>query len=77
MTKMTEYPAGTRSWADLSSPDLDGSSGFYGGPFGWEAQEGEPPELTGGYRMLYCAATWSPVLAPSRRRNSLPHGRRT
>jgi predicted enzyme related to lactoylglutathione lyase len=50
---MIEYPAGTPSWVDLSSPDLDGSASFYGALFGWEAAASEGPvEETGGYRMF-------------------------
>lgn len=53
MPAMTEYPPGTPSWVDLSSPDLDASARFYGELFGWEAAESEgPPEETGGYRMF-------------------------
>jgi predicted enzyme related to lactoylglutathione lyase len=53
MAAMIEYPAGTPSWVDLSSPDLDGSASFYGGLLGWEAVESEgPPEETGGYRLF-------------------------
>lgn len=50
---MIEYPQGTPSWVDLSSPDLDASAHFYGELFGWElaAPEG-PVEETGGYRMF-------------------------
>jgi predicted enzyme related to lactoylglutathione lyase len=50
---MIEYPAGTPSWVDLSSPDLDGSASFYGELLGWEAAQSEGPvEQTGGYRMF-------------------------
>jgi predicted enzyme related to lactoylglutathione lyase len=50
---MIDYPAGTPSWVDLSSPDLDASASFYGEMFGWEAVASEGPvEETGGYRMF-------------------------
>jgi predicted enzyme related to lactoylglutathione lyase len=53
MAAMIEYPAGTPSWVDLSSPDLDASASFYGELFGWEAAASEGPvEETGGYRMF-------------------------
>ena len=53
MAAMIEYPAGTPSWVDLSSPDLDASARFYGELFGWEAPASEGPvEETGGYRMF-------------------------
>ena len=47
-----EYPPGTPSWVDLSSPDLDASAGFYAGLLGWEAVSAGPEEETGGYRIL-------------------------
>jgi predicted enzyme related to lactoylglutathione lyase len=48
-----EFPHGTPSWVDLSSPDLDASAGFYRDLFGWRATAGEGPvEETGGYRMF-------------------------
>ena len=42
--------AGTPSWVDLGSPDVDASVKFYGDLFGWTADEGSPE--FGGYRML-------------------------
>ena len=47
-----EYPAGTPSWVDVTSPDIDASAAFYGGLFGWEAVANGPAEETGGYRMF-------------------------
>ena len=35
----TSYDPGTPSWADLSTPDLDGALAFYGGLFGWEFED--------------------------------------
>ena len=50
---MIEYPPGTPSWVDLSSPDLDASAAFYGELLGWECVAGAGPvEETGGYRMF-------------------------
>ena len=49
---MPEYPPGTPSWVELSSPDIDASAGFYGGLMGWSAVSPGPPEETGGYRMF-------------------------
>ena len=40
MAEMTRYPAGTPSWVELASPDLDDSKRFYGGLFGWAAEPG-------------------------------------
>jgi predicted enzyme related to lactoylglutathione lyase len=48
---MPEYPPGTPSWVELSSPDTDASARFYGGLMDWNATEEGPPE-TGGYRMF-------------------------
>ena len=35
----SEYQPGTFSWADLATPDPDGAKRFYGGLFGWEAED--------------------------------------
>jgi predicted enzyme related to lactoylglutathione lyase len=63
---MIEYPEGTPSWADLSSPDLDASALFYGALFGWEAIASEGPvEETGGYRMFTLNGTEVAGLGPT------------
>jgi uncharacterized protein len=36
MPVMTEYPPGTPCWIDLSTPDVQASSAFYGSLLGWE-----------------------------------------
>jgi uncharacterized protein len=51
MPERTSYEAGTPSWVELSSPDLDASIEFYGSLFGWEVPESENAEQTGGYRL--------------------------
>jgi len=48
---MPEYPPGTPSWIELSSPDTDAAAGFYRELMGWNATEPGPPE-SGGYRMF-------------------------
>jgi uncharacterized protein len=48
---MPDYAPGTPSWVELSSPDTDAASKFYGELMGWSATEAGPPE-TGGYRMF-------------------------
>jgi predicted enzyme related to lactoylglutathione lyase len=48
---MPDFAAGTPSWVDLGSPDIDGSIAFYGDVFGWTASEPGPPEA-GGYRFF-------------------------
>ncbi|HEX3734041.1 MAG TPA: VOC family protein [Solirubrobacterales bacterium] len=50
MSERTSYAAGTPSWVDLGTPDLDGAVEFYSGLFGWTVAESENPEQTGGYR---------------------------
>src|SRR5215472_3090169 len=50
MADTTTIAAGTPSWVDLGSPDVDASVKFYGDLFGWTADEGSPE--FGGYRML-------------------------
>ncbi len=50
MSERTSYAAGTPSWVDLGTPDLDGAVEFYSGLFGWEVPESENAEQTGGYR---------------------------
>jgi predicted enzyme related to lactoylglutathione lyase len=49
---MPDYPPGTPSWVELSSPDTDASAAFYGDLMGWTSTEPGPVEETGGYRMF-------------------------
>ncbi len=39
MGERTKYTPGTFSWADLSTTDLEGAKDFYGGLFGWQADD--------------------------------------
>ena len=48
---MPDYPPGTPSWVELSSPDPDASRAFYRDVLGWSATEPGAAE-TGGYRMF-------------------------
>jgi predicted enzyme related to lactoylglutathione lyase len=50
MTEITTHAPGTPCWVDLGTPDQDKAGAFYGGLFGWELQEDENAEATGGYR---------------------------
>jgi len=50
MPSIESYAAGTPSWVDLASPDIDASVAFYHALLGWDAAEG-PPEA-GGYRIF-------------------------
>jgi predicted enzyme related to lactoylglutathione lyase len=47
-----DYPPGTPSWVELSTPDADASATFYRELMGWVATEPGPVEETGGYRMF-------------------------
>lgn len=49
---MPDYPPGTPSWVELSSPDPEASAAFYRELMGWQAAEPGPAEETGGYRMF-------------------------
>jgi uncharacterized protein len=63
---MIEYPPGTPSWVDLSSPDLDASARFYRELFGWETREIEgPPEETLGYRIFTLAGAEVAGIGPA------------
>jgi predicted enzyme related to lactoylglutathione lyase len=48
---MPEYPPGTPSWVELSSPDTDAAAAFYREVMGWSATARGPAE-SGGYRMF-------------------------
>lgn len=50
MSERTSYQPGTPCWIDLGTPDQDAAGEFYGPLFGWELQEDENAEQTGGYR---------------------------
>jgi uncharacterized protein len=39
MGKRTKYSPGTFSWTDLPTPEQDAAKDFYGGLFGWEAND--------------------------------------
>lgn len=49
MSTIERHIAGTPSWFDLMTPDLDGALKFYGGLFGWTFDVGSPE--TGRYTM--------------------------
>jgi uncharacterized protein len=39
MGEVASYPAGTFSWVDLGTTDVEGAKAFYGGLFGWEIED--------------------------------------
>jgi uncharacterized protein len=43
MGRRDRYTPGTFCWADLGVTDLDGAKAFYGGLFGWEAEDQTGP----------------------------------
>jgi predicted enzyme related to lactoylglutathione lyase len=47
LMRKTSYLAGTPTWVDLGTPDIDATTEFYGGLFGWKANE--TGEDHGGY----------------------------
>jgi predicted enzyme related to lactoylglutathione lyase len=49
---MPDYPPGTPSWVELSSPDVDASAAFYRDLMGWTAASPGPDDQTGGYRIF-------------------------
>ena len=48
MGERTSYPHGTFCWADLGTTDVEAAKAFYGGLFGWEADE-QPVPPSGVY----------------------------
>lgn len=47
MTNKSSYLPGEPIWVDLATPDRDATLAFYGGLFGWVAEDGDPE--FGGY----------------------------
>jgi predicted enzyme related to lactoylglutathione lyase len=39
MSERTQYPPGTFCWTDLTTTDQEAAKAFYGGLFGWEAED--------------------------------------
>ena len=62
MPTYTSHPAGTLTWLDLSSPDLNADLPFYEQVFGWNISEGVPEY--GGYRMAFLNGQRVAGLAP-------------
>lgn len=57
MPEFNGYPAGTPSWVDIGTPDVEGAKAFYGRLFGWEFADQGPD--SGGYHM--CQLRGKPV----------------
>src|SRR4051812_50033550 len=62
------YTAGTPSWVDIGSTDLDVTHAFYTELFGWERRDAGPVEETGGYGFYTktdkAVAGYGPAQAP-------------
>ena len=56
------YAAGTPSWVDLGSPDVEATAGFYSALFGWEVAEAHPD--AGGYRIAHIGGRTVAGLGP-------------
>jgi uncharacterized protein len=52
MPHVDSHAAGTISWVDLASTDLDGATAFYTGLFGWETEDTPMPGGDGVYRFF-------------------------
>jgi predicted enzyme related to lactoylglutathione lyase len=51
MAEFTSYAHGTPCWVDVTSTDMERTTGFYGDLFGWQAETSPEPEA-GGYTMF-------------------------
>ena len=45
--EVSSHAAGTPSWIDLGTPDVEAAKSFYGGLFGWAAETDPRPEAGG------------------------------
>ena len=63
MTEFSSYAHGTPCWVDVTSPDLEKTIEFYGGLFGWEAEQDPRPEA-GGYTMFTLRGKYVAAASP-------------
>jgi predicted enzyme related to lactoylglutathione lyase len=67
MAEFTAYEPGTPCWVDLASSDLAATKSFYGGLFGWEAED-VPDPSAGGYGFFQLrgklVAGYGPTMGP-------------
>jgi predicted enzyme related to lactoylglutathione lyase len=49
MIERDGYPAGTPCWVDISQPDPEAATQFYGALFGWEFEDRMPADSPGHY----------------------------
>ena len=57
------FDAGTPSWVDLSSPDIQASAAFYGDIFGWEGQD--MGEEAGHYTIVFVDGKHVAAISPA------------
>jgi predicted enzyme related to lactoylglutathione lyase len=57
MPEFNGYPAGTPSWVDIGTTDIEGAKAFYSRLFGWDIADAGPD--SGGYHM--CLLRGKPV----------------
>jgi len=50
-----DYPAGVPCWVDTNQPDAAAAAEFYSGLFGWETEDGMPPDSGQNYFMCRLA----------------------
>jgi uncharacterized protein len=72
MPEVSSYATGQPSWADVTSPDLDGAARFYSDLFGWEAAKDPRPEA-GGYTMFSRKGKYVAAASPPPQEGMPPH----
>lgn len=72
MSVKTRYEPGTPCWIDLGTPDQDAAGEFYGGLFGWEAEQDPRPEA-GGYTMFTLRGKYVAAASPPQQEGIPPH----
>jgi uncharacterized protein len=72
MPEVTSYATGQPSWADVTSPDLDGAASFYSELFDWEAEKAPQPEA-GGYTMFLKGGKYVAAATPPQQEGIPPH----
>ena len=72
MPEVTSYATGQPTWADVTSPDVEGAVGFYSELFGWEPERDPRPEA-GGYTMFTRNAKYVAAASPPQQDGTPPH----
>ena len=72
MPEVTSYATGQPTWADVTSPDVDGAAQFYSELFGWEAEKDPRPEA-GGYTMFTRNGKYVAAASPPPQEGIPPH----